>query len=209
MSGDDSDRVWEGEKTVVDRREELFRVASGEVGAADGTGEESVSGEKEGLVGDIETDAAFGVAGGVEDGAGEAGDGDEFAVVEGVVRSVDGGGWYAEPAGLDVHHFDQRQVVLVVEDGCAGELLEAMGAGDVVDVGVGDDDLLDGEIVLGEEGHDAGDVVAGIDDDGFVGGFVTEDGAVALEGADGDDFVDHLFILEALMAKDGVHRRFR
>ena len=101
------------------------------------------------------------------------------------------GGGDAEPAGLDVHHLDQRQVARVVEDGRAGELLEAVGSGDVVDVGVGDEDLLDGEVVLGEEGDDAGDVVAGIDDDGFAGGFVAEDGAVALEGADGEDFVDH------------------
>ena len=46
-------------------------------------------------------------------------------------------------------------------------------------------------LMFGEEGDDAGDVVAGIDDDGFVGGLVAEDGAVALEGTDGEDFVNH------------------
>ena len=61
----------------------------------------------------------------------------------------------------------------------------------MVDVGVGDDDLFDGEVVAVEDGLDAGDVVAGVDDDGFAGGFVAEDGAVALEEADGEDFVDH------------------
>src|ERR1700730_521125 len=131
------------------------------------------------------------MAGGVKDGAGEAGYGNEFSVVEGVVGVGDYGSGDAEPAGLNVHHFDQGQVVLVVEDGGAGELFEAMGAGDVVDVGVGDDDLLYGEVVLGEEGEDAGDVVAGVDDDGFAGGFIAEDGAVALEGAYGEGFEDH------------------
>ncbi len=87
------------------------------------------------------------MAGGVEDGAGDAGDGDEFAVFEGVVWGMDGGGGHAEPAGLDVHHLDQGQVVLVVEDRGSGEFLEAMGSGDVVDVGVSDDDLLGGEVV--------------------------------------------------------------
>ena len=137
------------------------------------------------------------MAGGVEDGAGEAlrcvrgdSDGDEFAVVEGVVGSFDGGGGDAEPVGL-MSIILTRGSRLVVEDGGAGELLEAVGSGDVVDVGVGDDDLLDGERVSGEEGEDAGDVVAGVDDDGFAGGLVAEDGAVALEGADGEDFVDH------------------
>ena len=61
----------------------------------------------------------------------------------------------------------------------------------MVDVGVGDDDLLEGELVAGKGGDDAGDVVAGIDDDRLVGGFVSEDGAVALERADYEDFVDH------------------
>ena len=66
-----------------------------------------------------------------------------------------------------------------------------MGSGDVVDVGVGDDDLLYGEVVAVEDGLDAGDVVTGVDNYGFAGGLVTEDGAVALEEADGQDFMDH------------------
>jgi hypothetical protein len=191
VAGDDCDVVGQCEQAGVDGVEEFAGVAAGKVGAADGAREEGVSGEEEGLLGKVEADAAFCVAGSVEDGSGEAGDGDDFAVVEGVVGRGDFGGGDAEPAGLDGHDFDLSDVVLVVEDGGAGELLEAEGAGDVVDVGVGDDDLLDGELVLLEEGDDAGDVGAGIDDDGFVGGLVTEDGAVALEWANGEDFVDH------------------
>lgn len=101
-------------------------------------------------------------------------------------------GWECQPTGLNVHHFDEGKVELVVEDGCAGDLLEAEGSGDVVDVGMGDDDLFDGELVLRQEGYDAGYVVAWVDDDGLAGGLVSEDGAVALEEADGEDFVDHL-----------------
>jgi hypothetical protein len=58
-------------------------------------------------------------------------------------------------------------------------------------MGVGDDDLPDGEAVLFESGHNAGDVAAGIDHDGLARDLVTEDGAVALERADDEDFVDH------------------
>ncbi|MGA9875485.1 MAG: hypothetical protein WBQ21_06730, partial [Solirubrobacteraceae bacterium] len=102
-----------------------------------------------------------------------------------------------EPAGLDVHHVDQREVELVVEDGSASEFFEALGSGDVIDVGVGDDDLPEGELVLLEQLDDAGDVVAGIDDDGFAGGFVAKDGTVALERAYDKDFVDHAFRVKA------------
>jgi hypothetical protein len=186
----------------VNRGQELLGVAAGEVSSAYGAGEEGVSSQQESLVREVEADTAFGVAGGVEDRAGEAGDGDELAVVEGVVGVGDGWGGDAKPGGLDVHHLYLSEIVLVVEDGCAGELLETVGAGDVVDVGVGDDDLLDGEGVFGEEGEDAGDVVAGVDDDGFARGLVAEDGAVALEGADGEDLVDHVSSL--WQVADGV-----
>jgi hypothetical protein len=47
--------------------------------------------------------------------------------------------------------------------------------------------------VLVDKGEDLVDVVAGVDDHGFVGGFVADDGAVALQRADGEDFVDHDF----------------
>ena len=63
---------------------------------------------------------------------------------------------------------------------------ELLGPGDVVDVGVGDDDLLHGEAVaLARMAWIAGDVVAGIDNDRLARGFVAEDGAVALERTDG------------------------
>jgi hypothetical protein len=64
-------------------------------------------------------------------------------------------------------------------------------------VGMSDEDLLDGKVVLLQEGNDAGDVVTGIDDDGFARGFVAEDGAVALEKTYGEDFVDHPLRLTA------------
>jgi len=150
------------------------------------------------LGGEMQADAALGVAGGKEDVAGEGwrsvangSDGDDAALFEGVVGRVDFGGGHAEPAGLHIHHLHQGKIAGVVEDGRAGEFLEAGGAGDVVDVSVGDEDLLDGEAVALKQGHDARNVVARVDDDSLAGGFVTEDGAVALQHADGEDFVDH------------------
>jgi hypothetical protein len=183
--------VGEGEETVVDGLDELLGVSSGQVGAAYGACEEGVPGDEEFVVGDPETGAALGVAGGVKDGGGEAGDADGVIVSEVGVRRGDLGGCDAEPTGLEVHHLDQREVELVVEDGGSGEALELLGSGDVIDVGVGDDDLLEGELVASEGSDDAGDVVAGVDDDGLVRDFVAEDGAVALEGAYYEDFVDH------------------
>ena len=147
------------------------------------------------------------MARGVEDDAVETDDADREVVGEVSVGWGDFRGGDAEPAGLDIHHFDQGQIKLVVEDGCSGEAFELLGSGDVVDVGVCDDDLLEGELVACEGGDDAGDVVAGIDDDGLVGGFVAENGAVAAERANYEDFVDHVGILEGLERRVAIKRR--
>ena len=207
VTGEHAGCFGEGEEAVVDGAEDLLGVAAGEVGAADGVGEEGVSGEEEVVLGEVEAEAAGGVAGGVEDDCGEArlpglrrgglgevrvaADADEAVVGGAQVGWGDVGGGDAEPAGLEVHDADHGEVELVVEDGSAGEGFETGCAGDVVDVGVGDHDLLDGEAMFPEQGEDTGDVVAGVDDDGFAGAFVTEDGAVAPERAYGKDFVDH------------------
>jgi len=143
------------------------------------------------LVGEVEADAALSVAGGVKNVAGEAGDGDEAAVLQGVVGRVDFRGGHVEPSGLHIHHLHQGKIARIVEDWRARELFETGGAGDVVDVSVGDEDLFDREVVAVQDRHDLRDVVARIDDDGLAGRLVTEDGAVALQDADGEDFVDH------------------
>jgi hypothetical protein len=192
VSGDDYDFVGKRQKAVMDGTDELFFVTSGEVCSAYGTCEEGVSGDEQGLVREIKARAALGVAGGVEDYAGETGDGDGLVVGEVGVGRSDFRSRNAEPACLFVHHLDQGDVKLVIEDGGAGETLQLLGAGDVVDMSVGNHNLLEGELVAGERRDDAIDVVAGVDDDGFAGGLVPEDRAVALEGADYEDFVDHI-----------------
>jgi len=71
VAGNDFNFIGKSEQTVVNGREELAGVASGEVGAANRAGEEGVSGQQERLVGKVEADAAFGMAGGVQDRTGD------------------------------------------------------------------------------------------------------------------------------------------
>ncbi len=58
-------------------------------------------------------------------------------------------------------------------------------------MGMSDDDLSHGETMLLQPGEDFGDVVSGIDDDGFMRDFVPEDGAIAMERTDGKALKDH------------------
>src|SRR5260370_40503585 len=124
-------------------------------------------------------------AGGVRSG------GDGFAGGHAAVDINPAGGGHAAPRGLHVEHFQQGVVILVEQDGGASGGAEFHGSADVVDVGVGDDDLLDLQIVFVDDSLDVFDVVAGVDDHGFVSGLVADDGAIALQRADGADFMDH------------------
>ena len=171
--------------------EDLAAVSAGEVGAADGAGEERVAREEQVFRREVEADAALRVSWGVEDMGGVAGDAGGGAVFGARVGRNDFGSGDAEPGGLLIHDGELREIVLVEENGSAGCLPQARRSTDVIDVCVGDDDLLQGEFVLGEEGENLRDVVAGVDDHGFAGGLVAKDGAVALEGADGESFADH------------------
>ncbi len=128
----------------------------------------------------------------VQDGSAQPRDGEGLTVGEGSVRRRDLRRGDSEPGSLNVHHLYQGKVVLVVEDGGAGEALEVLGPRNVVDVGVGDNDVLHGESVSLEDGLDGWNVVAGIDDDSLARGFVAKDGAVALEQADGKYLVNHV-----------------
>ena len=71
MAGDDDGGIGQGQKLVMDGAEEGGGVAAGEVRSADGAGEEGVTGDQDGVVWEVETDAALGVAGGVEDVGGD------------------------------------------------------------------------------------------------------------------------------------------
>ena len=75
----------------------------------------------------------------------------------------------------------------------AGGGFEFGGAADVVGMGVGDEDGLDLEVVAVERGQDGLRLIAGVDDNGFASFRVADDMAVALEKADGKDFVNYLF----------------
>src|SRR5580698_9654522 len=179
VAGLDFGFVGQGEKPGADGVDDLIEVATWQVGAADAAGEERVSGDKQLERGKVETDGALGVAGGVKHLCGAGFQAYALAVGEGFVGRSRFRGCDAQPGGLLVHDFQLRQIVLVQQDGRAGEALELEGAADVVD---------------------AADLFAGINDDGLAGLLVTENGAVALQRADGEGFENHALIVGPAVA---------
>ena len=71
VARDDDGGVGQGKQLGVDGTEQGGTIAAGKIGATDGASEKSVAGEEKTFVRQVETDAALGVAGGVEDVAGE------------------------------------------------------------------------------------------------------------------------------------------
>jgi hypothetical protein len=192
---DDPGLVGEREQAALDGLDDLLAVASRQVSAANAACEESVAGEDHFERGEMKADGALGVTRGVKDLGWVGIEAYAEAVREGLIgrscfRRLD-----TDPGCLLGHDPEQGKVVFVEKNGRAGEGFKFERSADVIDVGVGDEDLLESEAEGGEAAMDAGDLIAGVDDDGFAGFLVGEDGAVALQRADGKGFENHGFIV--------------
>lgn len=122
------------------------------------------------MFGEPEAEAALCVAGSEDRQAGDSVDGNLLTILEIDVelgKVLDGRDHKAYPGGLLIENGGEGQIGLVEGDGGACDSLELLRAGDVIEVGVGDDDLLEGEFVPGEDAENAWDVGAWIDDDCF------------------------------------------
>ena len=188
--------------------------AAPEVGAADAAREESVAGEKLRLAkngvfvvgGQVERDTAGSVTGSVDDVSEKIAPLQDVAFLEELVDFDEFGSGHTDESSLHFHAAVEGEIIAVHHDGSTGVLVELGEAADVVDVSVGADDGLDVELVATEKTEDAFDFIAGIDDDGFQGAGVADDGAVALEHADGDLEVDHFRVGSVRKAVAGVGR---
>ncbi len=113
-------------------------IAAGQVGASNAAGKERIAGDEQLERGKVEADRALGVAGGVDHLGGVAVQAHNQAIGQVFVGRGGFRRGNADPAGLRLHHFEQRQVIFIEEDGSAGEMFQPERAAHVVDVGVGD-----------------------------------------------------------------------
>ena len=86
----------------------------------------------------------------------------------------------------------QFQIVLVHVNRRSGPLLQLFCAAYVIDVRVGDGDEFHLQAVASEKLHDFVDVVARIDNNCLMRGFVAQHRAVALQPAHWQNFVNHM-----------------
>jgi hypothetical protein len=194
MAWNDDGIIGQGEDAVAQGSHDFLKRASGEIGAADASREQGVAGDQQFFRRKIETDAAFCMAGSVENVRRQAARPQRFAISDtrfdcNFARRGD-----ADPRCLNVEHFQQCIIVLIEQDWGASLRAQPHRSAYVIDVGVGDDDLLHIKLVLADDGENILNIVAWIDDHGFVRDLVADDGAVTLQRADGKDLMDHELI---------------
>ena len=133
---------------------------------------------------------------GVYNLARQGGEANLRAVIGTCIGRHDLGCGNAEPAGLHLHRAQQIEILLVEKYRSPGHLLQQGCATHVVDVSMSHDDLAQGEAMLLQSGENFRKVVARIDNDGFVGKLVAQDGAIAAQRTDRKSLKDHVLILE-------------
>lgn len=196
MAGQNPGFVSQGEQAGLDRLDDLAIVTAGQVGAANAAGEEGITGHEQLKRSEMKADGALRVSRRVQHLGWELREADELAFGQGIVRRRCFRCSDAQPCSLHLHHFEQREIPFVQKDGSSGETLEYECAAHVVNVRVGNQDLLELEAEFGEAVMNSAHFVAGVDDDGFMRFFVAEDGAVAGQRANRERLQDHALIVK-------------
>lgn len=179
---------------------DFFEGTAPEIGAADASGKEGVTGEQlrlakldlAGFLGEEQAHTPRSVAGRVEDLGMITAPFEGITVSQELLDLGEFRGLHTEKSGLGVEGIVERKIVVVHHDRSAGVLMELGEAADVIDVGVGADDGFDAELVAAKQAKNTLDFVAWVDNDGFASFGIADDGAIALKHADRDFHVDHL-----------------
>ena len=96
----------------------------------------------------------------------------------------------AEPRGLLIEGAIESKVLGVDVNRGAGCVMDAAQADDVINVSMRDDNGRDFEAMVLDDLEDPLRFIARIDDDGFVSYGIADDVAIALQHADGKNFVN-------------------
>src|ERR1700679_1275525 len=96
-----------------------------------------------------------------------------------------------EPSGLCIHHCDQWKISLVVNNGSAGDLLQTLGACNMVDVRMGYKDLLHRQLMFRKQQENPRNIISRVQHDGLMRHLIAKDGTVATKQPDREGFTNH------------------
>ena len=116
---------------------------------------------------------------------------EDIALARGTVDTGILGRLHTQPRGLQVEMTGKRGIFLMHGNRRSRERAELMRAADVIDVCVRDHDQLQVEPMAIENIDDFADIVARIDNDRFMCGFVADDRTIAAQHAHRQYFMNH------------------
>ena len=190
MAGDEHRVVAHGPQAFADAGDELRVVAARKVSAADAAGEQHVAHEGALRLGRMKHHVARRVTGAVAHGQHAIAHLHRVAILQPARGREAGHLRKAEHAALFGDAVDPELVARVrADDGQAQPRAQLGRATGVVDVGVGEPDLLQVDAQLLHRRLDARQVATGVDDGGLLRGIAPDDGAVLRERGDGDGVV--------------------
>jgi hypothetical protein len=195
VSGNDDSFVGQSQNTVVKGVQDFLVGSSRKIGASDAPGKQSIARDQFVFSREVEADAALRVPGCVQDLGCERTSFHGVGVAKVLIDLDLTGRGHSNPGRLQVEHLQERIVVLIQKNRRTRGGAQLHRSTNVIDVRVGDYDLLDLQIVLPDQCDNLLDVVPRIDDDGFASRFIADHGAIASQRADRQNLVDHKDIL--------------
>ena len=185
VARENSDIIGERVELGPDRIGECFKAGVGEVGASDGAGEEGIADECDGVLIRDEGEAAGGVTGCVQHVPCGIAERECFALCDEAIGSGDADWLAEEGAEVELRVVEPALFVFVDPDGRIRVFAEDVrDAGDMVGMGVCQDDGFGGEPGLSDEFEQGFGLVAGVDDPEVIASL---DGvAIGLVGAERD-----------------------
>src|SRR3984893_7486607 len=175
MSADDCDVVPQGQELVPDRGQQLPVIASGEIGAADRPREQDIANDCQTLLRIEQGDASRRMPRTMQHLECQLPDLDLISVFQPSVKRHVRGVPDTESAGTFSDVLQQNQIILVgTLDRNFKPRLQVCGTTDVIDVAVGQPDLVDHDAGCGDGALDVGEVAPGVDDHGTLAGFAPE-----------------------------------
>ena len=182
MSRVDGGAVVELEQTLLDRLQNQLRIAAPEVGPADAAAKQGITGEQKILLGrDTEASAAGRMPRRVNTEAVVPAELQTLAIFEFLINRLGGFEWNPKGAALHGHVVIEPLIARMQQDLCAGRRPHGGGSADVVEVGMGVQQVFDAQAQFLDALEDLGGIATGIDDDRFFGFVTGDDAAITLD----------------------------
>ena len=148
MAGNNPGFIGQCEQPRVDGIDDLVVITAGQIGAANAPGKERVASYQQLHRSKMKAYRPVGMSGCVDDARWNIFEADDLSIDQSSVGGRHLWRMHSEPGRLRIHDVELGQVSLVHVDGRTGEPLQLERPAYVVDVSVGNEDLLQGEALL-------------------------------------------------------------